>query len=107
MSMLVTMRHFDGFIRVNFPALQQAVGDIDNTVSAMNTTLTDLDGRLQSKLAEWDGGAYGSYEQTKLMWMTAAQNISNLLFEIRDAVNASNEQMFMTEMRNASRLQRG
>jgi WXG100 family type VII secretion target len=95
------------FIRYQFPALEQAVGDIDNVVTAMDTTLTDLHNSVSTKLADWQGDSGETFASTEQKWLTAASNIKILLFEIRDAVNASNEQMFMTEMRNAARLTRG
>jgi ESAT-6 family protein len=97
----------ESFIRYQFPALEQAVGDIDNVVSAMDTTLSDLHNSVSTKLADWVGSSGETFATTEQKWLTAASNIKILLFEIRDAVNASNETMFMTEMRNASRLTRG
>lgn len=105
--MLVHMRHFDGpMIRVEFPALAKAADDIHVAMQAMDTSLNDLDTSLRSKLASWDGGAFGDYSATKAVWDTAANNIKTLLGSISRAVNTSNEQMAATEMRNALRFQR-
>lgn len=106
--MFMIPRYYDGpFIRVEFPALAQAAEDINVAMQTMDTTLSDLDTSLRTKLAEWDGGAFGDYSATKAVWDTAADNIKTLLGSISRAVNASNEQMAATEMRNALRFQRG
>jgi len=105
--MLVTFRHFDSTIRMQFPIVAQAIDDIDEVVRAMNTSLTDLNTSLRTKLADWEGGAYGSYQQTENTWMTAAKDIETLLMAIRNAVAASSERMAATEMNNAAALARG
>lgn len=105
--MLVTFRHFDGRVKVNFPMLAAAAGDIDECVRAMDISLADLNTSLDTKLADWEGGAYGNYEQTKTMWMNAAGEIKILLDSIRRGVESANERMTMTELANAARLTRG
>lgn len=105
--MLVTMRHFDGpLIRMRFPMVAQAIDDIDEVVRAMDTSLSDLNTSLRTKLADWEGGAFGSYAETEATWNTAASDIKNLLFAIRNAVASSSERMAMTEMNNAAALAR-
>lgn len=105
--MLVTFRYFDDRIRMSFPALTRAAGDIDECVRAMDTALADLNTSLDTKLADWEGGAFGSYEQTKAMWMNAAGEIKILLESIRRGVDSANERMALTELANANRLTRG
>jgi WXG100 family type VII secretion target len=94
-------------IRVNFMALTQAAADIDEVVRAMDISLSDLNRSLDTKLADWDGGAFGSYADTKAMWMNAADQIKILLNAIKSGVDKSNETMAMTELNNAHRLTRG
>jgi early secretory antigenic target protein ESAT-6 len=105
--MLEPVRLFEGQIRYTFPALATAVGDIDTAVTTMRTELDDLDTRIRPKLINWDGGAMGSYAETKLAWDTAANNIATLLNSVSRAVGESNERMISTEMTNALRFQRG
>jgi early secretory antigenic target protein ESAT-6 len=107
--MLEPIRLFDGGtgIRYEFPQLVQGADDIGVAMQTMRTKLDELDTSLRSKLANWDGGAYGNYEQTKLTWDTAARNIENLLGSISKAVYESSDRMAQQEMINAMRFQRG
>jgi ESAT-6 family protein len=104
--MLEPVRLFDSQMRYTFPALAQAVSDIDTAISTMRTELDELDTRIRPKLINWEGGAMGSYADTKLAWDTAANNIATLLGSISRGVNESNERMIATEMTNAMRFQR-
>jgi WXG100 family type VII secretion target len=91
---------------MRFPEVAQAIDDIDEVVRAMDGSLADLNTSLDVKLAEWEGGAYGSYQDTKSMWMTSASDIKTPLTSIRNAVAASSERMAATEMANATALAR-
>jgi WXG100 family type VII secretion target len=105
--MLEPIRLLDTPIRYEFPQLVQGADDIKTATTTMNTKLTDLDTSIRAKLAVWDGGAFGSYEQTKLAWDNAARNIESLLGSISRAVVDSSERMANQEMINAMRFQRG
>jgi WXG100 family type VII secretion target len=105
--MLEPIRTFDGPIRYEFAQLVQGADDIGVAMNTMRTKLDELDSSLRTKLANWDGGAFGSYEQTKLTWDGAARNIENLLNSISRAVQESSDRMATQEMINATRFQRG
>jgi WXG100 family type VII secretion target len=94
-------------IRVNFAELTQAAADIDEVTRAMDIALGDLHTSLRTKLADWDGGAFGSYTDTKAAWDNAANQIKILLDSIRRGVDAANERMANTELAAAARLTRG
>lgn len=108
--MLVTMRYFDGpadvTIRMQFPLMVQAIDDINVVVGAMETSLSDLDGSLRLKLAAWEGMANGTYQASQTAWNTAATDIKNLLFEIRNAMQRSVERMQTAEDMNVNALAR-
>jgi WXG100 family type VII secretion target len=94
-------------IRVNFAELTQAAADIDEVTRAMDIALSDLHTSLSAKLVDWDGGAFGSYRDTKAAWDNAAGQIKILLDSIRRGVESANERMAMTELNAAARLTRG
>jgi WXG100 family type VII secretion target len=94
-------------IRVNFAELTQAAADIDEVTRALDIALGDLHTSLRTKLADWDGGAFGSYADTKAAWDNAANQIKILLDAIRRGVEGANERMANTELAAAARLTRG
>jgi early secretory antigenic target protein ESAT-6 len=91
-------------IRVGFESLDEAARNIDTTTSSMTTTLDELETRLQSTLADWQGDAQASYWTAKAEWERAAASITMLLGSFKDAVISSNELMIATEIRNSNRF---
>lgn len=104
--MLEPIRVFSTPIRYEFPQLVQGADDIGVAMQTMRSKLEELDTSLRTKLANWDGGAFGSYDQTKLAWDGAARNIENLLNSISQAVVNSSDRMAAQEMANAAKFQR-
>jgi ESAT-6 family protein len=104
--MLEPTRLFDGPMRYEFGQLMQGADDINVAMKTMNDKLTALDASIRPKLADWDGNAYGNYDQLKANWDTSARNIENLLNSIARAVMDSSERMAAQEMQNASRFVR-
>jgi early secretory antigenic target protein ESAT-6 len=91
-------------IVVQFNELTNASDTIATFVNDMNTTLEELETRLQSTLVDWDGDARLSYAGAKAQWDTAAANIATLLGMLSDSVITSNELMQASEIRNANRF---
>lgn len=91
-------------IVVQFNELENAAGAIATMVTNMTTELDELEARLQSTLADWEGDARLAYVGAKLQWDTAAANIAELLSMLSDSVVTSNELMRASEVRNSNRF---
>lgn len=92
------MPHGD-LMRANFLALSDGACDIDNFVDTMTTHLSDLETRLEGKMADWGGDARAAYKTEKVIWDGAASNIATMLRGLSKAVKDSNEELKATEKR--------
>ncbi|ASW53235.1 WXG100 family type VII secretion target [Plantactinospora sp. KBS50] len=96
--------HDDQLI-VSFPALQQASADIQRAVNTLDAQLAQLERDAAPLVATWEGPAQAAYEQRQTRWRTAAQDLRQMLGEIKVAVDESAADYLSTEKRNASLFQ--
>jgi WXG100 family type VII secretion target len=104
--MLEPIRLLEGAMIYRFPELVKASEDINTACQTMMSELDTLNRSLDTKLADWDGGSFGSYQETKTAWNTAAANIQGLLQTISRAVYDSSDRMAAQELANANRFMR-
>ena len=92
----------DHVLVVQFGALQQASANIQAGLSTMEAQLDQLESDAAPLVASWSGDAKAAYDQRQQVWRTAAQDLSNILREIRTAVDESAADYLSTENRNRS-----
>ncbi|MFC7549080.1 WXG100 family type VII secretion target [Plantactinospora sp. GCM10030261] len=90
----------DGLLVVSFPALQQASVDIQRALHALESQLGQLERDAAPLVATWEGAAREAYEQRQARWRTAAQDLRQMLAEIKLAVDDSAADYVNTEKRN-------
>ncbi|MFB9237001.1 WXG100 family type VII secretion target [Plantactinospora siamensis] len=95
----------DDQLVVSFPALQQASADIQRAVNALDSQLGQLERDAAPLVATWEGAARQAYEQRQARWRSAAQDLRQMLGEIRVAVDESAADYLSTERRNAGMFQ--
>ena len=87
---------------VNFPALQQAAGDINNAVNTMESTLSDAEAAAAPLIQTWEGQAQEAYHARQTQWRQAAGALTTMLREIKSAVEQSASEYQAAETRNAN-----
>ena len=87
---------------VNFGALQQAAGDIMNAINSMNSQLDSAEQTAAPLVATWAGPAQEAYQARQAIWTRAANDLTQMLQDIKRAVELSAEQYAATEQRNAN-----
>jgi ESAT-6 family protein len=87
----------DTFLKVNFAALQDAVGDLGRGVSTLDQKLSDLDKQAQPLVATWTGAAQQAYHERQTAWTTAANELKGVLIQIQSALNDSLREYTDTE----------
>jgi len=92
----------DGVLVVQFGALQQASGNIQAALNTMESQLSQMEADAAPLVGSWEGEAKAAYEQRQQVWRTAAQDLSNILREVRRAVDDSAADYLSTENRNRS-----
>ena len=80
-----------GGIAVSYEALDTASIDMRNGAGRLDTTLTELESKLNGLRADWDGEAKDSYDIAQRNWDNAVLEIKQLLESIAQTVTNSND----------------
>jgi len=95
----------DGLLLVNFGALQQASSDIQKAVSSMQTQLDDLERSAAPLVQTWQGEAQQAYAARQAKWRASSQDLTQILQNIKSAVDQSCQDYISTEKQATSRFQ--
>lgn len=87
---------------VNFAALQQAAGDIQNAVNKMSSTLDQCESDAAPLVSDWEGEAQQRYYERQTKWRQASNDLTQMLRDIKAAVEDSAANYQQTEQRNAA-----
>jgi WXG100 family type VII secretion target len=87
---------------VNFGQLQAAVDHIDTAISSLHSSLGDLQNEAKPLTATWSGSAQAAYQQRQQQWTTAAEDITNILLNIKTALQESTTDYIQTERANTN-----
>jgi early secretory antigenic target protein ESAT-6 len=97
----------DGMLVVNFAALEQASQDIQSAVNQLHGELANLEADAKPLVATWSGTARESYDANHLKWTNAANDLTKMLTDIKNAVDESAAEYAATEHKNATMFQHG
>ena len=95
----------DGLLLVNFGALQQASADIQKALNELQNQLSQLERDAGPLVATWDGAAQAAYRERQRKWQTAAGDLSEILRNIKIAVDESAADYQDTERKATNRFQ--
>jgi WXG100 family type VII secretion target len=95
----------DGLLLVNFGALMQAGADIQKALNELQTQLGQLEKDAGPLVASWDGAAQAAYQERLRKWQTAAADLSEILRQIKVAVDESAADYHDTERKATQRFQ--
>jgi WXG100 family type VII secretion target len=90
---------------VNFGALQQAGADIQKGVNTLHSQLDQLEQDAAPLVATWEGEAQQAYAARQAKWRAASQDLTNILQNIKSAVDQSTQDYIATEKQATSRFQ--
>jgi 6 kDa early secretory antigenic target len=91
----------DGELLVNFASLHKAGGDIQAALGKLRSTLDQLEREAKPLVDTWDGNAKQQYAARQQKWRNAAEDLANILQNIKTAVDDSAAHYKQTEDRNA------
>jgi WXG100 family type VII secretion target len=95
----------DGMLLVNFGALQQGAADIQKALSELQSHLGQLERDAGPLVATWNGAAQQAYAERQRKWTTAADDLSNILRNIKIAVEESAQDYQRTEQQAQKRFE--
>ncbi|NUT35790.1 MAG: WXG100 family type VII secretion target [Hamadaea sp.] len=90
----------DDSLVVNFAAMQQASGDIQSALGKLNGSLDTLEADAAKLVATWGGEAQEAYSRRQAQWRQAAQDLSQMLNDIKGALDESASNYHTTEKKN-------
>lgn len=91
-----------GELLVQFGQLQAAAGHIDTAIGALHNQLGDLESAAKPLVATWNGDAQAAYQQRQQQWTRAAQDLTQILQNIKKALEESTQEYIQTEKTNTS-----
>lgn len=71
------------YTRVNDSAMAQGINDLQQAHTRLTSELSDLEGKLNSSLAQWEGNAREAYREAKARWDAAADKMSQIINTMR------------------------
>jgi early secretory antigenic target protein ESAT-6 len=95
----------NGLLLVNFGALQQASLDIQKALTELQSQIDQLDREGGKLVGTWDGPAQEAYYERQRKWQTAAGELSEILRNIKLAVDESAADYQDTERKATHRFQ--
>lgn len=90
-------------IKVSFSELMNASSQISSAERKITGELENLEGRVKSVLAGYEGASSDAYNQAQNDWDTAAADLAQVLSSIGVAVQQAAEAYQEGESRNARR----
>ena len=95
----------DDSLVVNFHALNQASSDISSALGKMRSSLEQLESDGAKLVATWAGSAQEAYGQRQRQWRAAANDLAQMLSDIRGALDESAGHYDRTEKQNTGMFQ--
>lgn len=95
----------DGVLVVQFPALQQASADIQKAINTLDSQLDQLESDAAPLVSTWEGEAQQAYQVRQAKWRQSQQELSNMLRDIKMALDESAQDYLSTEKKNTSLFQ--
>jgi WXG100 family type VII secretion target len=95
----------DGVLVVNFAALSQASADIQKALGKLESELGQLERDAAPLMSTWEGDAQAAYLARQRNWRAAAQDLSNILRDIKAALDESAGDYMSTEKRATNLFQ--
>jgi early secretory antigenic target protein ESAT-6 len=90
------------YTRANFGGLSEGEAAFSQAARALMDELNDLEGKLRTKLNQWDGQAQQSYWNFQKQWDAAAKDMQNVVAQLGLAIRDANENYQAAERSNTS-----
>jgi early secretory antigenic target protein ESAT-6 len=87
---------------VNFGAMKEAQASFNKALSEYKAALSDLQSKVQSTLAEWEGDADEAYKAMQKQWNAAGDQLGQVVHNMGQAIGDSHDGYLATERRNTA-----
>ncbi|MGK5550483.1 WXG100 family type VII secretion target [Actinomadura kijaniata] len=88
------------YTRANFGGLTEGEAQFSQAARALLDELSDLEGKLKTKLNQWEGGAQEAYWRFQKEWDTAAKDMQNVVAQLGVAIRDAHDNYQAAERAN-------
>ncbi|MGI5166782.1 WXG100 family type VII secretion target [Spirillospora sp. CA-253888] len=89
------------YTRANFGGLSEGEAAFSQAARALMDELNDLEGKLKTKLNQWEGGAQEAYWRFQKEWDTAAKDMQNVVSQLGLAIRDAHDNYQQAERANS------
>ena len=90
------------YMNIRFETLQQAQDDLGMAYAAVQSTVSELESKLQANLAQWSGTAQQAYIPVKAQWDAAVEHMASVLNMAHVHIGNAADMYTTVEAQNAS-----
>ncbi|WP_395108964.1 WXG100 family type VII secretion target [Actinomadura sp. SCN-SB] len=90
------------YTRANFGGLTEGEAQFSQAARALMDELNDLEGKLRTKLNQWEGSAQEAYWVFQKQWDAAAKDMQNVVAQLGLAIRDANENYQQAERSNST-----
>ena len=90
------------YLNIRFETLQQAEEDLGMAYAAVQSTIEELEMKLQAGLAQWNGPAQAAYQPVKKQWDAAVVHMAAVLGKAHVHMASAAEMWQAVERQNVS-----
>lgn len=87
----------EDFTRVTKASMTAGIDALEGAQKALREELNDLESKLQSSLAQWDGAGQAAYREAKSKWDASAQKMAEVVLKMRSTLSMIDENYTSTE----------
>lgn len=90
------------YVLANFGSLSEGEAAFAQAYNGLTSTVSDLQGQLQSHLSSWEGSAQAAYHEAQTIWNKAIADMGQVISAMSQVAGVANE-----NYQNAERTNQG
>jgi WXG100 family type VII secretion target len=89
------------YVLANFGSLGEGEASFAQAYNGLTSTVSDLQGQLQSHLSNWEGSAQAAYHEAQTIWNQAIADMGQVISAMSSVIATANENYQNAERTNS------
>jgi WXG100 family type VII secretion target len=89
------------YVLANFGSLGEGEASFAQAYNGLTSTVSDLQGQLQSHLSNWEGSAQVAYHEAQTIWNQAIADMGQVISAMSSVIATANENYQNAERTNS------
>jgi early secretory antigenic target protein ESAT-6 len=89
------------YVLANFGSLGEGEASFAQAYNGLTSTVSDLQGQLQSHLSSWEGSAQAAYHEAQAIWNQAIADMGQVISAMSSVIGTANENYQNAERTNS------